>query len=155
MRLTLFSDYSLRVLLYAAAHGDRLVTVTEIAKAYRISRNHLVKVAAMLVKIGVVEATRGRHGGLRLALPPDRINVGRLVRKTEPDFALVECFDKKTNACVITPFCSLKDVLFEAQARFLEVLDRHTLADLLARTTDMRQAWRKRVGEAKDVKARR
>ncbi|MBL8860020.1 MAG: Rrf2 family transcriptional regulator [Planctomycetes bacterium] len=147
MRLTLFSDYSLRVLLYAASHDDRLVTVTEIAESYRISRHHLVKVSQLLLELGLVESVRGRNGGLRLACAPNKINVGALVRQTEPDFDLVECFDPKTNTCAIAPVCDLKDVLHEAQSGFLRVLDGYTLADLLANRRKYQQIWRERLGQ--------
>lgn len=146
VRLTMFSDYALRVLLYAGAHDERLVTVAEIAAAYGISRHHLVKVSQLLIQLGVVESVRGRNGGLRLARAPAEINVGALVRRTEPDFHLVECFDRETNTCAIAPVCDLKDVLHEAQAQFLHVLDGYTLADLLANRRKFLQTWGERLG---------
>ncbi len=146
MRLTLFSDYALRVLLYAASQ-ERLVTIAEIADAYRISRHHLVKVTQLLVQIGMIESVRGRNGGLRLAQPPKDINVGALVRETEPDFTLVECFDPETNTCAIAPVCDLKRVLHEAQAQFLDVLDGYSLEDLLANRRKYLQVWRDRVAK--------
>lgn len=133
MRLTSFTDYSLRVLLYAALHEDRRVTVAEIAQAYGISHHHLVKVAQLLAHSGFLDAERGRKGGLKLARASDRINVGAVVRATEPDFQLVECFDVATNACVIAPACDLKRALGEAQREFLRVLDGYTLADLVTK----------------------
>ncbi len=147
MRLTLFSDYALRVLLYAASQ-ERLVTIAEIAEAYRISRNHLVKVTQLLVRLGMIESVRGRNGGLRLARPANEINVGALVRDTEPDFDLVECFDMETNTCAIAPVCDLKRVLNEAQTQFLGVLDGYTLEDLLANRRKYLQVWRERVAES-------
>jgi Rrf2 family nitric oxide-sensitive transcriptional repressor len=132
MRLTQFTDYSLRTLLYLGVHGDRLVPVSEVARAYGISYHHLVKVGSLLVDLGLVESMRGRGGGLRLAVAPVEINVGWLVRKTEPDFHLVECFDREHDTCPITPACMLKNVLHEAQKNFLATLDRYTLADFLA-----------------------
>jgi Rrf2 family nitric oxide-sensitive transcriptional repressor len=135
------------VLLYAGSHDERLVTVTEIAKSYGISRHHLVKVSQLLIQLGVVESVRGRHGGLRLARAPDKINVGALVRETEPDFDLVECFNRETNTCSIAPVCDLKDVLQEAQKEFLGVLDGYTLADLLANRRKYLQVWRERLGQ--------
>ncbi|MBL8800523.1 MAG: Rrf2 family transcriptional regulator [Planctomycetes bacterium] len=133
MRLTVFSDYALRILVHAGTHPNRLVTVTEIADSYRISRHHLIKVVQLLVQNGFVETVRGRSGGLRLARAPEEINVGALVRCTEPDFDLVECFDPRTNSCLIAPACDLKAVLHEARDEFMRVLDTYTLADLLVR----------------------
>jgi len=132
MRLTQFSDYSLRTLLYLGVHSERLVSVAEVARAYRISYNHLVKVAQLLGSLGVVESVRGRGGGLRLAMEPSEIRVGWLVRQTEPDFHLVECFDRTNDTCPITPACMLKHVLHDAQQNFMATLDRYTLADFLA-----------------------
>lgn len=149
VRLTLFSDYALRVLLYAGAHDERLVTVTEIADAYGISRHHLVKVSQLLIHHGLVASVRGRNGGLRLARTPSDINVGALVRQTEPDFHLVECFDLETNTCAIAPVCDLKEVLHEAQAGFLRVLDAYTLADLLANQRKFQKVWRERLARKK------
>jgi Rrf2 family nitric oxide-sensitive transcriptional repressor len=145
VRLTSFSDYALRVLLYAGANDERLVTIAEISKAYRISRHHLVKVSQLLIQHGYVESARGRKGGLRLARAPGQINVGALVRQTEPDFDLVECFDRETNTCAIAPVCDLKGVLEEAQEGFLEVLDGYTLADLLENRRKLLNIWRDRL----------
>ena len=145
MRLTQFSDYALRTALYLGAHPTRVVPVMEIARAYNISYHHLTKVATLLADVGVVEAVRGRTGGLRLAKLPEAINVGWLVRQTEPDFTLVECFDPATDSCSITPACKLRHVLGDATARFLAALDEHTLADLVAspaHTEALVQLWR-------------
>ena len=152
MRLTQFSDYALRALLYLGAHPDGLISVGEIARAYRISYHHLVKVAGMLVELRLVEAVRGRGGGLRLARAPAEINVGWVVRQTEADFHLVECFDAERDTCPITPACALKNVLEEAQASFHATLDRYSLADLLRAPEHARrlvQIWSKvrRQGE--------
>jgi Rrf2 family nitric oxide-sensitive transcriptional repressor len=138
MRLTLFSDYALRTLLYLGVHDDRLASVAEVARAYGISYHHLVKVAGLLGEMGLVHPVRGRGGGLRLAVPASEINVGAVVRRTEPDFHLVECFDRAHDTCPITPACMLKNVLHEAQERFLETLDRYTLEDFL-RSPERRQ----------------
>jgi Rrf2 family nitric oxide-sensitive transcriptional repressor len=129
MRLTLYTDYSLRVLLYLACHKDKTVTITELADFYKISRNHLVKVVHELGLSGYILTSRGKNGGIRLARPPEEIVIGEVVRETEPDFNLLECFDPVTDHCVITKTCSLKGVLFEAQAGFLKTLDKYTLAD--------------------------
>jgi Rrf2 family nitric oxide-sensitive transcriptional repressor len=130
MRLTNFSDFALRVLMYAAAQEDRLITIEETAEVYGISRAHLMKVANQLTRAGYLKAVRGRSGGLALAKRPERINLGDVLRITEPDFALVECFTKD-NRCVITPRCRLRGVLHEALAAFTGTLDRFTLADLI------------------------
>lgn len=130
MRLTLYTDYSLRVLIYLALKPDKLVTISELADFYRISRNHLVKVVHELGLSGYIHTTRGKHGGMRLAKPAEQIVVGDVVRRTEPDFDLLECLNPNTDQCVITNVCKLKSVLGEARDTFLEELDRYTLADL-------------------------
>jgi len=132
MRLTHFSDYALRVLLYAAARGETLITIEETAKVYGISRTHLMKVVNQLTRAGYLKAVRGRAGGLTLAQRPERVRLGDVVRATEPDFALVECFAPE-NRCRITPGCRLRGVLKEALVAFADVLDRYTLADLTLR----------------------
>lgn len=131
MNLTRYTDLSLRVLLFVGMRRDRLSTVREISEAYRVSRNHLVKVAHQLVQLGYLETVRGRRGGLRLARPAEEITVGEVVRLTEPGFDLVECFAPETDTCPITPACRLKSLLGGAMDRFLDELDGHTLADLL------------------------
>lgn len=130
MRLTRYTDYSLRVLIYLAVRADGLGTVGSIADAYGISRNHLMKVVRELNHRGYIDTVRGKGGGMRLRLPPERINLGRVVRDMESDLALVECFDAD-NRCVITPECGLRNVLGEALRAFLAVLDGYTLADIL------------------------
>lgn len=135
MQLTRYSDYSLRVLIYLAVDPDRLATIDEIARSYGISRAHLMKVVHQLGLRGFIETVRGRGGGLRLARPADEIGVGEVVRATEENLALVECMDSRASAseCAIESACGLRPVLREALAAFLGVLDRHTLADLVAR----------------------
>lgn len=135
MRLTNFSDYALRVLMYAAAQRERLITIEETAQIYDISRNHLMKVVNVLTRAGYLKAVRGRTGGFTLARRPDRIRIGAVLRLTEPDFALVECFSAG-NHCLIAPACRLRGVLREALAAFVAVLDRHTLDDLLLHPED-------------------
>lgn len=130
MRLTLYTDYSLRVLLYLANKEDEIVTISELADFYKISRNHLVKVVHNLGLNGYIQTARGRRGGLRLARPAKDILIGKIVRSTEPDFDLLECFNPATDNCIVTHACSLKGVFFEAQASFMSVLDRYTLADM-------------------------
>lgn len=131
MRLTTFSDYSLRVLMYLGVHEGRLATVGEIAAAYRVSDHHLVKVVHRLAQLGYVETLRGKGGGMRLARPPHKIGLGEVLRGTEDDLALVECFDEQASECRIEPACLLKGILGRAMDAFFAVLDRHTLADLL------------------------
>ncbi len=129
MRLTVHSDYSLRVLMYLAAFPDRLATIEQIASAYGISQNHVMKVAQTLARHGFIETLRGRSGGIRLALPTQKITVGAVLRATEEDFHLVECF-RPENACCITPVCRLKGALSDALEAYLHVLDEWTLAEL-------------------------
>jgi Rrf2 family nitric oxide-sensitive transcriptional repressor len=130
MRLTVYTDYSLRVLMYVALHPERRVTIAEIAGSYGISRNHVMKVVYELGVAGYLETVRGQSGGLRLARPPADIVLGEVVRRTEPDIAIVPCFDPVNAACVISPACKLRRALHEARSAFLEVLDGYTLADL-------------------------
>jgi Rrf2 family nitric oxide-sensitive transcriptional repressor len=134
MRLTQWTDYSLRVLMFCAASEQREmpVTITEIADNHGISRSHLTKVVHQLGAHGLLDTTRGRGGGMRLCKPAAQINVGEVVRQTETDFAMVECFDPQTNQCGLSPQCRLKGVLHQATASYLAVLDGVTLADLIA-----------------------
>ncbi|GAA3586882.1 MULTISPECIES: RrF2 family transcriptional regulator [Marinobacter] len=130
MHITRYTDYSLRVLIYLALHQERLVTIQEIADSYQVSRNHLMKVVHQLNRSGHIETVRGKHGGMRLAQAPEAINIGALVRQTEQDLSLVECFSAD-NRCVIAPACGLKGIFGEALAAFLATLDRYTLEDAL------------------------
>jgi len=130
MKLTFYADYSLRLLMYCAVRRDELVTIQEVANAYGISKNHLMKVAYELGRKGYLETVRGRGGGLRLARPPEKIGLGDVVRKVEEDFTMVECFDPKANQCVITGPCRLRGALSRALKAYLAVLDEYTLADL-------------------------
>lgn len=146
MRMTLFADYSLRVLLYLAIHEEKLCSIQEVAEAYKISRNHLMKVVQHLGQLGVVETIRGRDGGIRLAKPADELNVGWVVRRSEPDFELVECFNKKINTCCIAPACKLKSVLAEAQMAFLKHLDQFTVKDMLPNRQQVISLFSPRAG---------
>ncbi|WP_298951239.1 Rrf2 family transcriptional regulator [uncultured Methylobacterium sp.] len=130
MRLTRYTDYALRTLIFLGLCAPRQASIAEIARAYGISESHLTKVVHHLGQLGLVKTSRGRGGGLRLAREPGTIVVGEVVRRTEDDLALVECF--AGGACAITPSCRLRGALGEALAAFLAVLDRYTLADLLA-----------------------
>lgn len=130
MRLSEYTDYTLRVLMYCAAHRDRLVTIAELAEQHELSKNHLMKVVNDLARQGLLETTRGRGGGLRLLAEPETIRIGDVVRATETDFRLVECFDASTNACTLTPNCRLKHLFNEALAGYFKALDGATLADM-------------------------
>lgn len=131
MRLTRYTDYAMRVLLYLGREPKRLGSIAEIARGYAISQNHLMKVVNDLVNAGYLQSIRGRSGGIRLARPPAEINVGALIRHTEDKFDLVEC-----GSCLIAPACGLTVALDEALDAFMAVLDAYSLADLLARRGD-------------------
>jgi len=132
VRLTLYTDYSLRVLLYLGVRGQEYqATIQEIADSYDISKNHLMKVIHQLGQIGLIETNRGRGGGIRLALDPKEINIGAVVRQTEEDFHLVECFNPENNLCKIAADCQLKNALYEALKAYLAVLDGYYLGDFL------------------------
>ncbi|MDI9244357.1 Rrf2 family transcriptional regulator [Marinobacter sp. CHS3-4] len=130
MRITRYTDYSLRVLIYLALQPDRLATIQGIADSYDISKSHLMKVVHHLTQGGYIQSIRGKNGGLRLNRLPEEINIGALVRETEQDLNLVECFSEN-NQCCITPVCGLKNMLAEALDAFLTTLDQYTLADVL------------------------
>lgn len=134
MRLTRYTDYAMRVLLYLGAQPtDRLSSIAEMADAYDISQNHLMKVVSDLVNAGYLESVRGRFGGVRLARSPAEINIGEAIRHTEDSFALVDCAP-----CIIAPACGLTSVLAEALAAFMAVLEGYTLEDLLSRRRGLR-----------------
>jgi len=132
MRLTRYTDYALRVLIYLGARPDALCSIAEISRAYDISQNHLMKVVNDLVNAGYLASARGRFGGIKLAKLPEEINVGAVIRHTEDGFDLVDCGD-----CVIAPACGLTGALRQALAAFLAVLDGYTLADLHAKPADL------------------
>ncbi|MCE3263171.1 MAG: BadM/Rrf2 family transcriptional regulator [Pseudoduganella sp.] len=131
MRLTSFTDYTLRSLMYLGMHRDKLVTIQEIADLHDISKNHLTKVIHQLGASGLVETVRGRHGGMRLNREPEEINIGDVVRDTESDFHIAECFELDPGHCAFLRDCTLKRKLGEATEAFLHVLDGMTLADIL------------------------
>lgn len=131
LHLTKFTDYAFRVLIYAASlEQKQLVTIEETAKVFDVSRAHLKKVVLLLTRSGYLEAVRGRSGGFRLARPADQINLGTIVRLTEPDFGMVGCFQPDNN-CRITPACPLPSVINTALNRFLTTFDDYTLADVV------------------------
>ena len=133
MRLTVFSDYTLRVLMYLALDRTRLATIPEIAAAYGISGNHLTKVVHQLARAGIVESVRGKGGGIRLARAPEDIRLGEIVRASEGDAPIVECLSGDPHACRIAAPCRLKGILVSAFDALYDSLDQHTLADLVAK----------------------
>lgn len=138
MRLTYFSDYAFRVLMYLSVTRDRRCTIREISDAYGISRAHLMKVVNLLTREGFITAQRGPSGGLTLALPPEQIRLGDVIRKTEDDLGLVECF-RPENTCRLTPSCALAPALSRAMHAFLAELDKQTIADLVRRPQPIRR----------------
>jgi Rrf2 family nitric oxide-sensitive transcriptional repressor len=132
VRLTRYTDYAMRVLLYVGAHPDRLCSIAEISRAYGISQNHLMKVVHDLGKARYIASARGRFGGIKLGRPAEEISVGAVVRHTEDGFDLADC-----GTCLIAPACGLTGAFREALAAFLRVLDGYTLADLLTRRDHM------------------
>lgn len=161
MRLTNYSDYALRTLMYLAVIPERetLATITDIANSYQISRSHLTKIIHQLAQIGYIESIRGKNGGIRLAKPAEDIILGEVIRQTEPDFQLVPCFaqvttkltgqstesspvkipKKPAEICEITPVCKLKSVFYQATQAFLQVMDSYTLADIVANEEELWQ----------------
>lgn len=132
MRLTRYTDYALRVLIYLAARPDSQCSIGEITRAYGVSQNHLMKVVNDLVNAGYLVSARGRFGGVKLARPAGDINVGAVVRHTEGGFDLVDCA-----SCVIAPACGLTGALKKALAAFIATLDAYTLADLVTNRAEM------------------
>lgn len=131
MQLTKFTDYSLRTVIYLAHHPEGLTTIADIAQAYDIPNAHLMKVVHRLAQRGYVVTVRGKGGGMRLARTPDMINIGALVRDTEDNMDIAECFNAARQGCPMLPDCALKSVLIEAGKSFLSTLDRYCLSDIL------------------------
>jgi Rrf2 family nitric oxide-sensitive transcriptional repressor len=148
MRLTVYTDYALRLLMYLAVHPEPKPTIGEVAASYGVSRNHLMKVAYQLGRDGYIDTVRGKGGGLRLGRPPGEIGLGELVRSTEPDFALVPCFEPVNGACALIPACRLRGVLHQAEAAFLTVLDSYTLADLVENRSVVERLLRRQTEDA-------
>ncbi|MBP8296038.1 MAG: Rrf2 family transcriptional regulator [Burkholderiales bacterium] len=140
MRLTVFSDYTLRVLMYLALDRSRLATIPEIAQAYGISGNHLMKVVHQLARAGIVESVRGKGGGIRLARAPEEIRLGEIVRTSEGDAPIVECLSQEPHGCRIASSCRLQGILVDAFDALYVALDRHTLADLVDRPRGLQRA---------------
>jgi len=139
MQLTQYTDYSLRVLLYLGLNPDRRCTITEISDAFEINRNHLVKVVHNLSSSGWITTIRGKSGGMVLAFPPENINIGAVIRHTEPHFDLLECFDSETNTCSVSPACKLRHALYKARKAFMDVIDSYCLSDVLTNPDDLIQ----------------
>jgi Rrf2 family transcriptional regulator, nitric oxide-sensitive transcriptional repressor len=137
VRLTVYTDFSLRLLMYLAVKLEGISTIGEVADAYRIPKNHLTKVAHQLGLAGYITTVRGKGGGMRLGQPANQIRLGNVVRGTEPDMALVPCFEPVCASCPIVPACGLRGALHQARSAFLQVLDRYTLADLVGDTTEL------------------
>lgn len=164
MKLTNYSDYALRSLIYLAVtpKDGELANIDDIAQAYDISKSHLTKIIHQLGKLGYIESVRGKGGGIRLAKDPSEINIGRLIRHTESDFGILECLDDNSkntdgkislvnigdnaNSCVISPACRLKGVFYKAMLAFVAVLDGYTLADVLVNDKELLTLLDKNMG---------
>lgn len=157
MKLTTFSDYTLRVLMYLASERERLATIPEMAAAYEVSENHLMKVVHQLVRAGLVESVRGKGGGVRLAKAPDEIRLGRVVRTSEGVTPIVECLSPEPSTCKIAPICRLSAILVASFEGFYSKLDEHTLADLVTQSGELAEffinkpASRKRAQDSPPV----
>ena len=140
MQISSYTDYALRILIYLALEPEKRVRLHDIADAYGISYNHLVKIVGALHAHQLVDPKRGRSGGLTLSKAPEEINVGYVVREFEANLNLLECFDAATNTCPIAPVCPATGVFFEARKAFMDVLDRYTIADVIANNADSMRA---------------
>lgn len=141
MKLTTFSDYTLRVLMYLASERHRLATIPEIAAAYEISENHLMKVVHQLAKQGVIESVRGKGGGIRLASEPGEIRLGKIVRDSEGSGPIVECLSGDASTCKIAPACRLTPILLRSFDALYNTLDQYTLADLVPEAGQLAQMF--------------
>lgn len=137
MRLTQYSNYALRTLMYANLHPERLCQCQEVASAFNISKAHLVKCIHQLGQWGFVHSVRGRNGGFRLARPASEITVGAVIRKTEDTLELVECFNSKTNSCPLISQCKLNKSLMGAMKNFMDEMDRLTIEDITSNQQDL------------------
>ena len=154
MQLTQYTDYSLRVLIYLSLkRPDELATITDISEFYGISRNHLVKVVHNLSTHELIVTLRGKHGGLRLARPASDISIGEVVRLTESNFDIAECFNREANRCVITPMCALKNILGEARSLFMQELDRFSIADAVNQKNPLFKKIQMKLSSAHNNKA--
>jgi len=137
MQLNQFTDYSLRALIYISLRKDKC-TINDIACTYNLSKNHLVKIIHNLSKLHLVKTTRGKNGGLTMAVNPADINLGTLILQLESDFDLVPCFNQEKANCCIAPACKLKHILYEARQAFMDVLNQFTLADILTNPSELK-----------------
>ncbi|MBL7479326.1 Rrf2 family transcriptional regulator [Legionella bononiensis] len=136
MQLTQFTDYSLRALIYIALKKD-ICTIKDITEAYTISGNHMIKIIHNLSKLGLIKTTRGKNGGITLAVEPAKINLGALILQLESNFDLVPCFNKEKANCCIAPVCKLKNILYEARKAFMAVLNQFTLGDIVSNKIEL------------------
>jgi len=139
IRLTAYTNYALRILMYCALNPDRTVRIEDVSAAYGISRAHLLKAARQLGQLGYLKNMRGRGGGVRLGLDPAEIVIGAVVRHTEGDLDLVECFNADTNSCPLMDACKLSLLFKSGLAAFLAELDKATLADIVANGALLRE----------------
>lgn len=146
MRLTDYTDYTLRVLMFCAMHPERSVTIAELAEIHAVSKNHLMKIVNDLARQGLLQTTRGRGGGLRLLKAASDIRIGDVVRHSETDFRMVECFDADHNACTLTTHCQLKQVFRVALQSYFAELDKVTLADITVAAPASQRPARRNVG---------
>ncbi len=152
MRLTVMTDYAMRLLMYVARQPDRLCTIPEVAEAHGISEAHLRKITHRLGQLGVLQTVRGVGGGIRLGQPAERINIGAVIREIESDWNLVDCYVSAENGCVLSGRCALAGVLDGALDLFLQHLDQYTLADVALPTaapSPVRLSRRHRIGDAR------
>ena len=140
MRLTVQTDYALRLLMQLAVQSPELTSISESADKYKISQNHLMRVAHNLKHFGYVESVRGRSGGLRLAVKAENINIGEVIRRMESSSALVACFPEGGGGCIIAPACKLKSILADAMEAFFATLEGYTLSDLVSQNIELREA---------------
>lgn len=131
MKINTFSNLAFRVLIYLALRNNQTVKTSEIADAYFVSFNHIKKVITLLIQHGYITGTKGRGGGVRLAIDPKKINIGEVFKATIEDVALAECFASPTNKCVISPTCRLRNILQDATTKFIAELEQYTLYDLI------------------------
>lgn len=151
MQLSLHADYACRVLIYLATSTESKASIEEVAAAFKISQNHLVKVVHRLGQLGFIETTRGRNGGICLAEPADKILIGDVIRQMEPHFNIVECFDQASNTCSIQGACGLQPALMRARNAFLQALDKVSLAQVTSKTAALSRSLQshKDPGKAK------
>lgn len=140
MEISLYSDYSFRVLMFLAQNGDDLTQIRTMSEAYKVSENHLIKVVQHLVRLGYVKSVRGRAGGVKLAMDPSEINLGEVFKRTEPNLRLLTCFDLPTNSCPIAQMCQLQKFFDLALQAFIAQLQQGTLADIVSLPREFRSA---------------